>query len=222
MKGKATLLGALLLLVGHARGQEAVVDAANVAQTVKAVAALERQLTELEATYRAMSGSRGLGTVFYDATLQEYLPGDWMRVYQAGSTKGNTGILGPLREVERAEALTGSVAAQTSSVQEREKTTGETNKAIALHAFDGAQARLAEVEKLMQEVNLTHDPKGAAEIQARIAAEQAVIENEGTKLALVSMLQRAEERLLEEQRAEVAAKLMDPASTGMPSCCSSP
>ena len=114
------------------------------------------------------------------------------------------------------------MAAQTSAVEEREKTTGETNKAIALHALDGTQARLAEVEKLMQEVNLAQDPKGAAEIEARIAAEQALIENEGTKLTLVSMLQRAEERLLEEQRAEVAAKLMDPASTGMPSCCSSP
>ena len=94
MKGKAMLLGVLLFGAGHARGQVAVVDAANVAQTVKAVEALERQITELEATYRAMSGSRGLGTVFYDPALQGYLPGDWMRVYQAGSTKGYPGIPG--------------------------------------------------------------------------------------------------------------------------------
>ncbi len=57
----------------------------------------------------------------------------------------------------------------------------------------------------MHQINATQDAKAVAEIQARIAVEQATIANEATKLQLVAMLEQAEERLQEEQREEVGA-----------------
>jgi type IV secretion system protein VirB5 len=213
--------GAVLLTAGVARGNYPVFDAASFSKLVESIRLLEREVAELEATYRALSGSRGLGGVLYNPALREYLPPDWMRVYDAAAAGGYPGISGKLRDIDRAERLSGTVAEQVAAVQERSRTAAETDKAVGLRAFDGARARLTEIESLMGKVNQTNDMKGAAEIEGRIAAEQAVVANEGTKLQLVAMLQQAEERLAREQRRDVAERILSPANTGMPDCCRS-
>jgi type IV secretion system protein VirB5 len=214
------LLAGLLAFV-RARADAPVFDAASFSKLVDSIRLLERQVAELKATYSALSGSRGLGGVLYDPALKENLPSDWMKVYDAAARGGYAGITGSLRDIDRAERLSGTAAENVAAVGARERTTAETDKAVGLKAFDGARARLAEIEGLMGKVNLTKDMKGVAELQARIAAEEAVVANEGTKLQLVAMLQGAEERLAREQRRDVAQKILSPTNTGMPDCCSS-
>jgi len=209
-----------MVLSGSARATLPVFDASSFAKMEESVLLLREEVSRLESTYEAMSGSRGLGSVLYDPALREYLPTDWMRVYDAASGGGYAGISGPLKDIERAERLQGTVAEEVLAVRERAFRTAATNKAIALHAFDGARARLAEIESLMRKIDETHDPKGVAEIEARIAAEEAVVQNESTKLELVAMLERAEEALRAEQARTVLSKIMSPKNTGMPSCCS--
>ena len=102
----------------------------------------------------------------------------------------------------------------------RSRSTALTDKAIGLRAFDGARARLAQIEQLMTQIDRTRDPKGIQELQARLAVEQAAIQNEATKLQLVAMLMRAEERLVEQQRSELAQRILSASNRGMPPCCS--
>ena len=48
-------------------------------------------------------------------------------------------------------------------------------------------------------------------------AEQAAISNEATKLQMIAMLQQAEHRLIEEQRAQLNRRIMSGSNTGFPS-----
>lgn len=60
------------------------------------------------------------------------------------------------------------------------------------------------------------DQKAIAELAARISAEKAAIQNETTKLQMLSMLQDAEQKLIAVQKHEVSRKILDPDNTGMP------
>ncbi|HVO19905.1 MAG TPA: P-type DNA transfer protein VirB5 [Anaeromyxobacter sp.] len=219
MRRKA--LGALLLALAAegARANYPVFDASNFAKMVETVALLQREVLELQAAYRAVTGSRNLGAVLYNPALRAYLPSDWGKVYDAASSGAYAGISGTLREVERAEHLAGTVAEQLEGVEERRRAAARTDKAVGLRAFEGAKARLSQIEGLMEQANLTRDAKGIAEIQARIGVEQAAVQNEATKLQLVALLQRAEERLEAEQRRDLAGRILDPANPRMPECC---
>jgi type IV secretion system protein VirB5 len=212
---------ALALLAGvPAYANLPVFDATNFAELVRNVEVLQQQLVQLKATYDSLHGSRGLGAVLYNPALRQYLPEEWAGIYDAVAAGRYAGISGSLRDIERAERLTGTMAQQIGSMQRRERSTALANKALGIRAYDGARQRLDEIESLMHQVNLTQDEKGAAEIQARIAVEQAAVANETTKLQLVQMLQQAEEKLAAQQRHEVAQKILDPAVTGSPPCCS--
>jgi len=210
------------LMIGRAQaGGFPVFDGSNFGQMVVAVKTLSDLLGRAEASYRALSGARGLGSVFNDPSLRQYLPAEWATIYDTAAAGGYAGVSGPLGSVRSAERLPGSVADAQSAIAARSRATAETDKAVGMRAFDGARARLGQIERLMGEINRTRDPKGIAELQARIAVEQAAIQNETTKLQLVAMLQRAEERLVEQQKADLAQRILSSSNTGMPPCCSS-
>jgi type IV secretion system protein VirB5 len=211
-----------LLLASGARAQGIpVFDSSSLAQMVMSVKALGDQLNQLHATYNALSGARGLGDVLYNRALRQYLPADWMRVYDGAISGGYTGISGTLSAIRAVERGAGTVDEVQARIVRRSRTTAVTDKAVGLQAFEGASARLGQIEGLMGQINRTRDPKGIQELQARIAVEQAAVQNETTKLQLVAMLQRAEERLAEQQKSDLAQRILGASNKGMPPCCSS-
>ncbi len=197
-----------------------VFDSSSFGQMVLSVKALGDQLAQLQATHQAVSGTRNLGAVLYNPALRGYLPADWARVYDTAAAGGYAGISGPLTAVQDAERLPGTVTDAQASIAARSRTTAMTDKAVGLRAFEGARERLAQIELLMRQINLTRDAKGVQEIQARIGVEQAAVQNETTKLQLLAMLQRAEERLVEQQKSDLAQRILSASNRGMPPCCS--
>ena len=216
------IAGAILLAAGNVRATGwPVFDASSVAQLTMTVKTLYQQLNELQATYRALNGVRGFGGRLYDPALRQYLPPEWTKVYDQAMSGGHAGISGPLEAIRSAERLGGSISDAQASISARSRNAAMTDKAVGLRAFDGARARLGQIEQLMGQINLTRDPKGIAELQARIAVEQAAVQNETTKLQLVTMLQRAEERLIEQQKSDLSQRILSSSNQGMPACCSS-
>jgi type IV secretion system protein VirB5 len=218
---RALLTAVAAGLVGRAGAQGIpVFDSSSFGQMVMSVKTLGEQLNQLQATYQAVSGVRGLGEVAYDPALRQYLPPDWGRVYDGALAGGYVGITGPLGAVRNGERLPASTAEAQARIAERSRATAMTDKAVGLRAFEGARARLAQIEQLMGHINRTRDPKGIQELHARIAVEQAAVQNEATKLQLVAMLQRAEERLVEQQKTDLAQRILSASNKGMPPCCS--
>ena len=234
------ILRILALATGLAFGSSAhagipVIDAAAIAKAAQQVAAwaqqyeqmaeqiqqAQQQLQQLESTYQSMTGSRGLGSLLANPGLPQYLPDEWKTVYQTAAGGGYSGISGALSQILADEQLVGSVAAIEQQIMQRSREAAATDKAVGLRAYDGAKARLTQIEALMGQINGTSDPKAIAELQARIGAEQAAINNEATKLQMIAMLQQAEQRLIDEQRTQLNRRILSSSNTGFPSLRSS-
>jgi len=213
---------ATVAFAGEARAQGMpVFDSSNFGQMLISVKTLANQLQQLQATYSAITGSRGLGSILYNPALWQYLPADWRRVYSSAMAGGYAGISGTLGAIAAAERNSGNVNDAQAKIVARSQTTVQTDKAVGLQAYAGAQARLNQIVGLMGQINRTTDPKAIQELQARIAVEQAAVQHETTKLQLVAMLQRAEEKLVEQQKNDLAQRILSASNKGMPACCSS-
>jgi type IV secretion system protein VirB5 len=216
------LLAASVLFGGGRAGAQGipVFDSSSFGQMVLTVKALAEQERQLEAAYHAVSGTRNLGAILYNPALRNYLPNDWARIYDTAAAGGYAGISGPLRAIQDSERLPGAVADAQASIAARSRSNAMTDKAVGLRAFEGARERLAQIEQLMAQISRTRDAKAVQEVQARIAIEQAAVQNEATKLQLVAMLQRTEERLVEQQKSDLAQRILSASNRGMPACCS--
>jgi type IV secretion system protein VirB5 len=72
-----------------------------------------------------------------------------------------------------------------------------------MDAYDTATSRLNQIEQLSKQINATDDPKAIAELQGRIATEQAAINNEQTKLQLYQMVADAQDKIQEQRQREL-------------------
>jgi type IV secretion system protein VirB5 len=77
------------------------------------------------------------------------------------------------------------------------------DKAFAAEAYEHAQQRLSQIEQLMSRINGTDDPKAIAELQGRIGSEQAMIQNEATKLQMFQIVAQAEDAIQKRQAHEL-------------------
>jgi type IV secretion system protein VirB5 len=101
-------------------------------------------------------------------------------------------------------------------IEGRMKQVAIVDKAVGLQAYKGLQDRMEQVDNLMAEIKNTNDPKSIAELQARISIEQAYMQNEMTKLQLVSQLQRSEQQLIEQQKYRMSRRILNPENNKMP------
>jgi len=206
------------LVVGNTYAQEAVIDVAAIGQLASQAATLGQQLTQmknqvtqLKSSYDSFTGSRGLGTIMNNPALRNYLPNDWQKVYDSVKQGGYAGLSGTAKTLynqvyDSCQHITVQdqrLACESSAVK------GAQDKGFALDAYGKAQDRMTQIDQLMAKVNDTQDPKAIAELQARIAAEQANIQNEQTKLQLYSMVADAEDRVQKQRQREINAEVVD-------------
>ena len=118
--------------------------------------------------------------------------------------------------VKNEEKFNGSVDDMQKHIEGRMQQAAVVDKAVGLQAYQGVQERMKQVDNLMSEIKNTSDPKSIAELQARISIEQAYIQNETTKLQLVSQLQRSEQQLIESQKYQMSRRILNTQNTGMP------
>lgn len=203
----------------------AVIDSANLAKSAEQVAAWGKQLeamrSQLEKTkqhYGAITGSRGLGEILSNPTLRANLPPEYRTIYEQVNSD-DYGIADMMQNISRAESagLEGTVKDIQRNIEARKNRSNIINKAVALKAYDGANERLKQVESLMKEINKTKDLKGIEELQARILVEQATISNEANRLKVISHLQKAEHKLIKEQKNELNRRILSSKNTEMPS-----
>ena len=215
-RGAALLVG--MLLSFGAGAQIPVTDAAlniqtqtnqtaNFAKYVEQVTQLKNQLEQAKKQYEALTGVRGLGDLFNNPALRQYLPKDWTGLYDAVQGGDVAGISGRVQDIID-KNNSGSIASMSADVRARQQRLGAVNKATGLAGFEAAMQRADQIQSLIGQINGTSDPKAIAELQARIAGEQAQVANEIAKLQLVSMLQQAEEKAIAAKAAAAYDKQM--------------
>jgi len=219
---RAALGAAVVLGLGVAPAAQAtypVIDVAAIKQLVvqidywrQQITAMQQELTQLQQTHAALTGPRGMEALLPLGDGQRnYLPRDWGEVAQvlagqsaqyatlaAAVEAGVEGraVLSPERlaamsEAERTSVIEGRRAAAGLAVMTRE-------------AYAQAGARFASLAQLVQAIGQAGDAKAIADLQGRIAAEQAMLENEQAKLGVLGQAAEAERQVRAQQLRELA------------------
>jgi type IV secretion system protein VirB5 len=188
----------LVWLAPVAHAQFAVIDVAAVEQLVSQVQQLEQQLatarsqlTQAQAEFQAMTGSRGMQSLLSD-TARNYLPPDWATLQ--GALQGSGGAAGAysalLTDLTRAinansvltaPQLTALPAAAGQSLQAGRQSSALL-QSLAHEALANSSRRFAALQQLIDAIGTTRDQKSILELEARIAAEGGMLQNERTKL----------------------------------------
>jgi type IV secretion system protein VirB5 len=211
LSGSVGLLVALLTQMSmlaaptaHAQGIP-VFDAQNVVQAIAMVVQLEQEVQQEIQLYQSMNGTRGFGQLLGNPVLASSLPSNWMGVYTEVQGGGYAGLTGNAQALRSASELyncqdQGGVDQQ---VCQRALNKPFQDKAFAMQAYQSELQELNQIQSLMQQIDVTQDPKGVAELQARIQSESTVVGNEMTKLQLFRMLADTEDKLIAEQQSEL-------------------
>jgi len=207
--------------IGLVHAQIPVTDGASIAnrieQQVETMAKwkmqfdqMKAQIEQMKQQYESITGTRNLGDILNNPALREYLPEDWQGVYDAVKNSGVAGLSGQAKTIYEENKIYDACAhlrvREARTACEAQAVKGAQDKASALAAYDKTKERLKQIDQLMGRINTTEDPKAIAELQGRIAAEQAMIQNEQTKLQLYKMISDAEERLQDQRERELIAK----------------
>jgi type IV secretion system protein VirB5 len=155
------------------------------------------QLKQMKSQYDAITGARNLGQILNNPALRAYLPNEWAGIYDAVKGGKLSSITSKAAKIIADEGFDPSA----TGARKRQYEVLAANKAMAMEAYDATLKRVDNINALMVQADATNDLKAAAELQNRMAAENAAIQNEQIRLNLLAQLQAAEQRLAEQQRA---------------------
>lgn len=220
MKRVMSLVVAVTLAVGvvdTAQAQWAVVDVRAIFELRQQlnywrqqITAMQQELTQLQATHSALTGPRGLQNLLTISTAaRNYLPTNWAEVQQV--LAGQSARYGALAQalaanVEAVSLLSPQELAARSPQERAVIESGRTQAAWFAAATRGAYAEASErftaLQQLIAAVGQVTDAKAAADLQARIGAEQAMLANEQAKIELLAQTAQAEEAMQAQRRRE--------------------
>lgn len=215
--GAAMLAG--LGVAAPAQAAMAVIDVAAIRQLVaqvnywrQQITAMEQELNQLQQTHAALTGPRGMEALLATTDAERnYLPRDWGGVAQvlAGQSAQYTALAASVEAgvASRAVLEPGRLARMTEAERASIEESRRTSMGLAVmtrEAYAQAGARFASLAQLVQAIGTASDAKAIADLQGRIAAEQAMLENEQAKLGVLAQMADAERQVREQQVRELA------------------
>lgn len=188
----------LVLIAPVAHAQFAVIDLAAVNQLFSEVQQLQQQLatarsqlTQAQAEFQSMTGSRGMQSLL-SGTVRNYLPPDWTTlqgVLQGSGAGAGTypALLADLTRAINANAvLTAQQLSALPAAGGQSLLAGRQSSALlqslAHEALANSSQRFSALQQLIDTIGSANDQKSILELEARIAAEGGMLENERTKL----------------------------------------
>jgi type IV secretion system protein VirB5 len=147
---------------------------------------------------------------------RNYLPTNWTQVTSALPGQGTSGYRGLSTDAQSVMATNAVLSPQRLAMlspadQQQIRAVRQWNamqQALSQEALTNTSARFAAIQGLIAAISTAGDQKAILDLQARISAEQAMLQNEQTKLQVLyqatqaqesSLRQQAQERAIEEQ-----------------------
>ncbi len=219
MKRRAVIALVLIctLASSGSHAQMAVVDVRAIVQMAQQLRVLQdqlanarSQLTQAQAQFAALTGSRGMERLLAGAT-RNYLPPDW-EVFERTLRRVETSYAALGAQIEAViEGNAVLTPAETAHLvpDQREQLEAARQSAALLQvtsrqALHVSSERFAALQALIDAIPGATDSKAALDLQARIAAEQAMLQNEHTKLMVLYQTLEAEDRAREQRARELA------------------
>ncbi len=190
-------LALLLAVTPAAHAQFAVIDVASLSQLVSEVQVLEQQLatarselTQAQTEYQSISGRRGMERLL-GGTVRNYLPPDWATLQAAlqGSAR-YAQLTADLRHALQSVAVLpaaqlAALSPAASAQLQAGRQTVALLQGLSHESLANSSARFAAVQQLIDAIARAPDQKAILELQARIAGEQGMLQNEHTKLQVL-------------------------------------
>jgi type IV secretion system protein VirB5 len=206
-----------LLTAPVARAQFAVIDVGAITQLITEVQILEDQLTTARAhlaqaqqEYTSMTGGRGMERLLAGAP-RNYLPTSWAElqaVMQGGGGRfgalgGGTSATVAANAVLSDQALALLPPDVREQIEDRRRLTA-LQQNMTRQALLTTSDRFDSLQQLIAVIPAAGDQKAVLDLQARIAAENAMLLNEQNKLLTLSQVVQAQERANQQQVRERA------------------
>ncbi|HEY6454821.1 MAG TPA: type IV secretion system protein [Steroidobacteraceae bacterium] len=207
---RAYLSGLIVLLfVGstfRAQAQFAVIDVSALAQLLQQVQTLSQalttargQLAQAQQEYQSITGTRGMQNLL-SGTVRNYLPSNIADLTSALSqvNSGYSGLSAAIQAavhsnaVLTAQQLAALPADQQARISARRSTIALL-QAITSSALSNSSSRFAAIQQLINAIGSASDQKAALDLQARIAAEAGMLQNEQTKLQSLYQVAQAQQ-----------------------------
>jgi type IV secretion system protein VirB5 len=186
--------------------QLAVIDVASLAQLVQQYETLqqelmtaENQLSQARSAYAAITGTRGMQNLL-SGTNRNYLPTNWSQVSQvmSGSSGAYPALAANVTSIQTSNAvLTPAQLAALSPTEQAQLAQARQNPALlqatSRTALANSSNRFASLQQLIGAIGGATDEKASLDLTARITAEQAMEQNEQTKLQALYRVVQAQE-----------------------------
>lgn len=196
----------LIACAPAAHAQWAVVDVGAIAQLVQQVQTLREQLqtardqlTQAQQEYQSMTGNRGMERLLA-GTVRNYLPPDWAALEAAVRQAGGSyrALEAQIGAAIGANAILTPQQVARLSPEERAQLEAARRSAAMLQvttrqALQATSSRFDSIQQLIDAIGSAQDQKAVLDLQARVSAEQAMLQNEQTKLVLLFHAAQAEE-----------------------------
>jgi len=213
----ACLVG--LAVAPPSNAQWAVVDVGAITQLIQEISywkqqiqAMSSQLNQLQSTYNAMTGNRGMQNLLpITPQTRNYLPTNWQGLIATlNGLSGSYGALSAqLNSTLSANAILTPAQLSRLSPQEQAQLQSSRNSAALMQAtsqqaLQASSQRFTSLQQLINAIPAATDQKGALDLQARIAAEQAMLQNEQTKIQTLNQALQADERARQQRAQELS------------------
>jgi type IV secretion system protein VirB5 len=198
-------VGLAFFMAAPARAQLAVIDVPAIVQLVQEVEAMQQQvqtaqnqLIQARQALDSMTGARGM-QLLLQGTVRNYLPSTWSEL--TGAMQGGSVIAGRLAaDVRSAIAANGILTlaqlAGMSPINRQLLLAGRQSvalqQALVQESLSNASGRFLSLQRLIDAIGGAVDQKAVLDLQARIAAELAMLENERNKLQILDAATRTE------------------------------
>ena len=147
------------------------------------------EYNQLVEEYRSLNGIRGMASLVNNPQLRRYLPDEYRNILSQGY-----GDWQSLRG-----ALDDPIGSNSLYNQRRDQLS--IDEAMALESYKQASRRFQDIQVLLDKINDSSSPdaKDMADLQARIQAEQVMMQNESVKIAMMKNLQEIQKQKMQER-----------------------
>ena len=218
---RAALCASMLFGATGANAGIPVIDVAAIVQAVQEVMQSVqqiqnqiRQIQQLQSQLDAVTGARNLGDILNNPALQNYIPANATQLVGNVQSNGYAGLTDAARTLRNAQMTYNclNLAGNERTQCQASLAMPYQQQAFMQDAMDASRARIAQIQSLMRQINATPDAKAVAEIQARIEAENAMLQHQQTQINLIRGMAEADARVAESRAKE--AQLQQASRTG--------
>lgn len=165
------------------------------------ITGMTNQLTQLQQTHAAMTGTRGMQSLLPMSNLERnYLPPDYTELMNTvnGHSATYAGLSAQIQSVMAANAVLsstqlGAMTPEMRQIVESGRRSSAMMSALSQSAYQNTSQRFAALQQLITMIGAAGDTKAIQDLQGRVNSEQAMLQNEHTKLQTLYQMAQADQ-----------------------------